>query len=167
MLRIDCVSEDVCARTEISAHKRLVMTGGTSGFGRRVLERLLAEYKKLARQSARSRQLWGMRRRGRLTVIDTDLGSLKSVIATLHRIDPEAFGFDQLENQSFRQAIPSSGRFLSNVKQGPMGWRKSNIVEPVATAVSASTLNKKTDMKQHPPGAKQCRQLCRRMRAQC
>ena len=79
MLRIDCVSEDVCARTEISAHKRLVMTGGTSGIGRRVLERLLAEYKKLARQSARSRQLWGMRRRGRLTVIDTDLGSLKSV----------------------------------------------------------------------------------------
>ena len=83
MLRIDGVSENVCART-ISAHKRLVMTGGTSGIGRRVLERLLAEYQNwtiilLARQSARSRELGGMRRRERLTVIDADLASLKSV----------------------------------------------------------------------------------------
>ena len=83
MLRIDGVSENVCART-ISAHKRLVMTGGTSGIGRRVLERLLAEYQNwtiilLARQSARSRELGGMRRCERLTVIDADLASLKSV----------------------------------------------------------------------------------------
>jgi NAD(P)-dependent dehydrogenase (short-subunit alcohol dehydrogenase family) len=84
MLRIDPVSEDVCARTEISAHKCLVMTGGTSGIGRRVLERLLTRCQNwtiilLARQSARSRELWGMRHCERLTVIETDLASLKSV----------------------------------------------------------------------------------------
>jgi NAD(P)-dependent dehydrogenase (short-subunit alcohol dehydrogenase family) len=84
MLRIDGVPEEVCASAEVSGHKRLVMTGGTSGIGRRVLERLLAEYPNwtiilLARQSARSREQWGMRGCERLTVIDTDLASLKSV----------------------------------------------------------------------------------------
>jgi len=84
MLLIDGVSEDVCASTEVSSHKRLVMTGGTSGIGRRVLKRLLAEYQNwtiilLARQSGRTRELSGIRRCERLTVIDTDLASLKSV----------------------------------------------------------------------------------------
>jgi len=60
------------------------MTGGTSGIGRRVLKRLLAEYQNwtiilLARQSGRTRELSGIRRCERLTVIDTDLASLKSV----------------------------------------------------------------------------------------
>src|SRR5215471_14261201 len=84
MSRIDGVSEEFCASAEISARNRLVMTGGTSGIGRRVLERLLAEYPNwtiilLARQSARSGELGGMRACERLTVIDTDLASLKSV----------------------------------------------------------------------------------------
>src|SRR5215467_14190274 len=83
MSRIDRVSEEFCASAEISARERLVMTGGTSGIGRRVLERLLAEYPNrtiilLARQSARSGELWGMRGCERLTMIDTDLASLKA-----------------------------------------------------------------------------------------
>jgi uncharacterized protein YbjT (DUF2867 family) len=59
------------------------MTGGTNGIGRRVVEQLLAEYPDweiilLARLSARSRELWGMRGCDRVTVIGTDLTSLKS-----------------------------------------------------------------------------------------
>jgi NAD(P)-dependent dehydrogenase (short-subunit alcohol dehydrogenase family) len=63
--------------------RTLVMTGGTSGIGRRVIERLLAERAEwnvllLARPSARSAELierWGG---GRLTVIPVDLASLES-----------------------------------------------------------------------------------------
>ncbi len=83
------------------ARKRLVLTGGTSGIGRRVVERLLAEYADwaiilLARLTAESRELEGMRGCERLTVIGADLASLTSidracddVIRSLgsHRID--------------------------------------------------------------------------------
>ena len=72
------------AATRDRARKRLVMTGGTSGIGRRVVERLLAEYPDwaiilLARLTARSRELWRMRGCERLTVIGTDLACLASV----------------------------------------------------------------------------------------
>src|SRR5262245_10829739 len=72
------------ASTREPARKRLVMTGGTSGIGRRVVERLLAEYPDwatilLARPSARLRELCGTRGCERLKVIDTDLASLKSI----------------------------------------------------------------------------------------
>jgi len=64
--------------------KSLVMTGGTSGIGRRVVERLLAKYPDwriflLARPSVRSRELCGLRGSERLTVIDADLANLESI----------------------------------------------------------------------------------------
>jgi NAD(P)-dependent dehydrogenase (short-subunit alcohol dehydrogenase family) len=88
MLDADSILEQAHTRAGAStreiAHKRLVMTGGTSGIGRRVVERLLAEYPDwaiilLARLTARSRELEGMRGCERLTVIGTDLASLTSV----------------------------------------------------------------------------------------
>ena len=87
MLRADSTLEEVhpsaATSTRGMARKRLVMTGGTSGIGRRVVEQLLAEYPNweiilLARLSARSHELCGMRGCERLTVIGTDLASLKS-----------------------------------------------------------------------------------------
>jgi NAD(P)-dependent dehydrogenase (short-subunit alcohol dehydrogenase family) len=88
MLDADSILEQAHTRagaaTREIARKRLVMTGGTSGIGRRVVERLLAEYPDwaiilLARLTARSRELEGMRGCERLTVIGTDLASLRSV----------------------------------------------------------------------------------------
>jgi NAD(P)-dependent dehydrogenase (short-subunit alcohol dehydrogenase family) len=108
MLHADSILEAVHARVGTStreiARKRLVMTGGTSGIGRRVVERLLAEYPDwaiilLARLTTRSRGLGGMRGCERLTVIGADLASLRSVdgacddvIRSLgsHRIDAVA-----------------------------------------------------------------------------
>jgi len=76
MLHADSIPVDANGRGSAreKAPKRLVMTGGTSGIGRRVIERLLAEYPEwalilLARLSARSRELWEMRGCERLTVI--------------------------------------------------------------------------------------------------
>ena len=62
----------------------LVMTGGTSGIGRRVLKRLLMERREwtiilLARSSPRARELQALSDTRRITLIDTDLASLKSV----------------------------------------------------------------------------------------
>jgi len=88
MLRADSIPEEAHTSARASlrqyARKRLVMTGGTSGIGRRVVERLLAEYPGwtiilLARLSPRSRGLRQLRGSERLTVIDADLASLKSV----------------------------------------------------------------------------------------
>jgi protochlorophyllide reductase len=62
----------------------LVMTGGTSGFGRRMVERILAERPEwsvilLARPSPRVDALRSVTGAGRLTIVDTDLASLASV----------------------------------------------------------------------------------------
>jgi NAD(P)-dependent dehydrogenase (short-subunit alcohol dehydrogenase family) len=71
--------------TTISGEKLLVMTGGSGGFGRRALERLLRERPEwrialLARISAKTDTLLALpEARDRLTVIDTDLASLASV----------------------------------------------------------------------------------------
>src|SRR5215475_6499258 len=86
------------ASTREPARKRLVMTGGTSGIGRRVVERLLAEYPDwatilLARPSARLRELCGTRGCERLKVIDTDLASLKSI----DHVSNDAASMDGLE----------------------------------------------------------------------
>jgi NAD(P)-dependent dehydrogenase (short-subunit alcohol dehydrogenase family) len=69
------------ART--AARKRLVITGGTSGIGRRIIERLLIEHPQwhiilLARASLRAQELQALSDPERLTVIDADLASLKS-----------------------------------------------------------------------------------------
>jgi NAD(P)-dependent dehydrogenase (short-subunit alcohol dehydrogenase family) len=88
MSHADSTLAEVRAIAEVSTReiprKRLVMTGGTSGIGRRVVEQLLAEYPDwaiilLARLTARSRELEGIRGRERLTVIGMDLASLTSV----------------------------------------------------------------------------------------
>jgi NAD(P)-dependent dehydrogenase (short-subunit alcohol dehydrogenase family) len=60
------------------------MTGGTSGIGRRLIERLLVEFPQwtiivLARQSPRTRELQALSGIERLTVIEADLASLSSV----------------------------------------------------------------------------------------
>lgn len=76
---------DAAGKRAETPRKRLLMTGGTSGIGRHVLERLLRERQEweiilLARQSPRLdnlRALPGIA--GRLSVIDADLASLASV----------------------------------------------------------------------------------------
>jgi NAD(P)-dependent dehydrogenase (short-subunit alcohol dehydrogenase family) len=70
------------ART--AARKRLVITGGTSGIGRRIIERLQIEHPQwhiilLARPSLRAQELQALSDPERLTVIDADLASLRSV----------------------------------------------------------------------------------------
>jgi NAD(P)-dependent dehydrogenase (short-subunit alcohol dehydrogenase family) len=80
--------DDVSLRAKLSAQgtarKRLVMTGGTSGIGRRLIERLRVEHPQwtiilLARQSPRARELQAFSDIERLTVIEADLASLRSV----------------------------------------------------------------------------------------
>ena len=66
-----------------AARKRLVMTGGTSGIGRRIVERLLSEHSQwtiilVARPSLRAQELQALSDPERLTVIDADLASLRS-----------------------------------------------------------------------------------------
>jgi len=72
---------ETAART--ATRKRLVITGGTSGIGRRIIERLLTEHPQwniilLARPSLRAQELQALSDPERLTVIDADLASLRS-----------------------------------------------------------------------------------------
>ncbi len=75
-----------------TGRKILVMTGGTSGFGRRMLERLLAEQGDwriylLARSPERAAALMGMPgTAGRLHIISADLASLRTVASAAEQI---------------------------------------------------------------------------------
>jgi len=78
-------------RAQGTARKRLVMTGGTSGIGRRLIERLLVELPQwtiilLARQSPRARELLALSDIERLTVIEADLASLRSVDSACNEV---------------------------------------------------------------------------------
>lgn len=72
--------------------KVLVMTGGTSGFGRRMLERLLNEKPSwqvyvIARSPERAAELQALpAARGRLTVVSADLASMQSVASAADSI---------------------------------------------------------------------------------
>jgi NAD(P)-dependent dehydrogenase (short-subunit alcohol dehydrogenase family) len=74
------------------AEKRLVMTGGTSGIGRRALQRLLSERPDwqiilLARPSARADELKALPGAGRRLIVEAaDLASLKSVDGACGRV---------------------------------------------------------------------------------
>jgi protochlorophyllide reductase len=76
---------DVCNSKADDACKLCVITGGTSGIGRRVVARLLAEWQDhriilLARPSVRINQLRALPgARARLSIINADLASLRSV----------------------------------------------------------------------------------------
>src|SRR5262245_13559512 len=73
------------ADTSKARRRCLVMTGGTSGIGRRTLEQLLREFANwsvvlLARPSPRVAELAGLPGAAeRLTIVDADLASLRSV----------------------------------------------------------------------------------------
>lgn len=80
------------------SRRTLVMTGGTRGFGRRMVERLLAEYPDwriilLARPSAQVSELAATADAARLSIVDVDLASLASVArsmsAVAHLLDGE------------------------------------------------------------------------------
>lgn len=79
-------------RAETSSDKVLLMTGGTSGIGRRALERLLLERPDwtiilLARPSPQAETLRRLPGAGnRLVIVDADLASLQSVAGACDRV---------------------------------------------------------------------------------
>ena len=83
---------DPTAKPADPGRKILVMTGGTSGFGRRMLERLLAEHPAwqvflLARSPERAADLAELTGAGnRLTIVTADLASLRTVQAAADTI---------------------------------------------------------------------------------
>jgi NAD(P)-dependent dehydrogenase (short-subunit alcohol dehydrogenase family) len=84
MAHIDSIGAQAGTASRAVERKRLVMTGGTSGIGRRVVERILSERRDwsvtvLARPSARAHELKQMSAKKQLTVIEADLASLESV----------------------------------------------------------------------------------------
>lgn len=73
------------------SHRILVMTGGTRGFGRRMVERLLAEFTDwriilLARPSAHVSELAATADPARLGIVDVDLASLASVARSMSAV---------------------------------------------------------------------------------
>src|SRR5688572_10025671 len=69
-------------------HRILVMTGGTRGFGRRMVERLLAEHTDwrvilLARPSSHVSELAATSDPARLDIVDADLASLASIARSM------------------------------------------------------------------------------------
>lgn len=93
-----------------SGAKTLVMTGGTSGFGRRMVMRLLAEKPDwrvflLARspeKAADIMQLPGAQ--GRLTIVTADLASLKSVAKAADSIEA-ALGGQRIDAMAFNAGL--------------------------------------------------------------
>lgn len=72
-------------------HRILVMTGGTRGFGRRMVERLLAEHADwrvilLARPSTHADELVDIAHPARLSIVDVDLASLASVARSMSAV---------------------------------------------------------------------------------
>lgn len=86
------------ASTAPDGQRILVMTGGTSGFGRRVVERLIGERPDwrillLARPSPQAQSLAAAAAgSGRLEIIDVELASLVSVEAAIARVIERAGG---------------------------------------------------------------------------
>lgn len=99
----------------LAGTKLLVMTGGTSGFGRHAVERLLSEYPDwrialLARPSPHADALAANpKAHERLTIVPTDLASLGSVAAALRRVIEWADGakLDALALNAGVQAVLS------------------------------------------------------------
>ena len=98
-----------------NARKTLVMTGGTSGFGRHMLQRLLAGQPEwqvflLARSPEKAADLMqSLGAAGRLKIVDADLASLQSVAAAADQITRQIAGtrIDAMAFNAGLQAITS------------------------------------------------------------
>jgi protochlorophyllide reductase len=93
----------------MSISRILVMTGGTRGFGRRMLERLLAEHREwrvilLARPSPHVATLEAaFAASGRVSIVDVDLSRIASVAEAIPRVR------DHLQGQSIDALVLNAG----------------------------------------------------------